>query len=97
MNKTIWKFPLVAEQVQTIEMPLGSEILTVQEQFNEPVMWAVVDPSKGKEFRFFEVFGTGHFMTELDKNKTRKYISTFQVDSGNYVFHVFEVITKEQK
>ncbi len=88
---TIWKFPLVAGQVKKIEMPLGSEILTVQAQLNEPVIWAIVNPEQVKEVRYFELFGTGSLMPELEANKERKYINTYQVDDGNYVFHLFEL------
>ena len=72
-------------------MPLYAEVLTVQAQFNEPMMWAVVNPEQVKEVRYFELFGTGHPMPELDATKERKYINTFQVDDGNYVFHLFEL------
>lgn len=91
-QKTIWKFPLKTVGVQTIQMPLFSEILTVQEQFNEPMMWALVDPEQSERVpRTFEMVGTGHGMHD---NYVRKYIGTYQMDAGNYVFHVFELLSK---
>ena len=33
----IYKYPLALEDKQTIEMPIGSQILCVQTQFNQPL------------------------------------------------------------
>jgi len=89
MNKTIWKFPLKVTDGQNISMPVGSEILTVQTQNEEPCLWALVDPKATTEIRFFEIFGTGH-PVGYDMGVSRKYISTFQLRGGALVFHVFE-------
>ena len=40
---TIWKYPLETVTNQTVRMPLGSKILTVQVQHAYPCLWAVVD------------------------------------------------------
>lgn len=91
MEKTIWKFELENTDEQKVEMPVGSEILTVQTQNETPCLWALVDPSADKETRYLEVFGTGNplpYCTDLD----RIYISTYQLKGGSLVFHVFEYI-----
>ena len=89
--KTIWKFPIKVGDIITIEMPLYSQVLTIQSQFDEPMMWALVDPKQIKETRYFEVFGTGHSVPDLDATKQRNYINTFQVHGGSLIFHLFEL------
>ena len=89
MEMTIWKFELETTDKQTIEMPVDSEILTVQTQNGEPCLWALVDPAAEKETRTFEVFGTGHTL-HYDMGITKDYIGTYQLNSGALVFHVFE-------
>lgn len=41
--------------------------------------------------RSIEIFGAGHEIP-VDMGIERKYISTFQMSDGNYVFHAFERI-----
>lgn len=72
---------------QTIEMPVGAEILTIQLQHDIPNLWAVVDTEiEEKETRNFAIVGTGHAMEDGDM----KYIGTFQLFDGGFVGHVFE-------
>jgi len=91
-KQTIWKYPLEFQDVQTIRMPIGAEILTVQIQDGKPCLWAVVDVDDKvlTEPRFIIMYGTGHSMevSSLD----RKYIATFQI--WELVYHVFEYIVK---
>ena len=89
MKKTIWKFELETTDKQTLKMPVGAKILTVQTQNEKPCLWALVDPNAEKEDRFIEVFGTGHPIG-CDMGVDRKYISTYQLRGGSLVFHVFE-------
>ncbi len=92
--KTIWKFPIAITNFTAIEMPLSAEILTVQEQFNEPMMWALVDSDEVTEIRIFELFAIGQQVAEVGEHEERVYINTFQTDWGNYVFHLFEIKAK---
>lgn len=87
--KTIYKYPLPIEDVVSIDMPVGAEVLTVQMQRGEPQLWALVpiDTWAPKERRLFRVAGTGHPIG----SKVRRYIGTFQLLNGDLVFHVFEV------
>ena len=87
--KTIWKFQLETTDKQSIEMPIGAVILSVQTQHDILCMWAMVDTEDVKETRFFEVFGTGHEV-HCDMGVMRKHIGTYQVSGGNLVFHLFE-------
>jgi len=90
MKKQIWKFSL-GEGSNTISMPKGAEILTVQTQQLIPVIWALVDPSAEKEERHFEVFATGENI-HCDMGVERKYINTFQIADGVLIYHLFERI-----
>lgn len=86
----IWKYPLNAlVQPTRISIPKGAEILCVQTQHNQPMLWAKVETENEKETRLFWVFGTGHM---ISNNLELEYISTFQLEGGALVFHVFEQI-----
>ena len=58
----IYKYPLHPVREQTIEMPLGAEILCCQLQ-GAPTIWAKVDPSEPIVQRTFLLVGTGEEMT----------------------------------
>lgn len=89
--KTIWKFPLRVADKQTIEMPAGAQILSVQSQGETACLWARVDSDAPKEPRVVAIFGTGHAMPEDEITFKLKFISTFQMLDGALVFHAFEV------
>lgn len=91
MSKQIWKFELPKVHNSQIDMPHGSEILCVQVQGNSNTcIWALVDSAAPKTTRHFEIYGTGHEIS--NDMSTRKYIGTFQLSGGSLVFHLFEVI-----
>ncbi len=85
--KAIWKYELKPTDDQNIEMPDGAEILTMQCQGETPCLWVLVDPTKRKKIRRFEIFGTGHTMDVLSVST---YVGTYQLKDGQLVFHVFE-------
>jgi len=72
-------------------MPKDAEILTIQTQRDKPYIWALVNPENEKELRHFEIYGTGHDIND-EEGINRKYINTFQLYNGSYVFHLFERI-----
>lgn len=84
----IWKYELKVDGVQKINMPEGAKILTVQTQFDNPCIWALVNPTNTLTVRNFEIYGTGHNI----QIGSRQYIGTFQVNSGFLIFHVFELL-----
>lgn len=90
MAKTIWKFPLKTTDEQVIIMPAGAEILTIQTQYEEPCIWALVDPLRPKKERIILIHGTGHPVSDTIKKQT--YIGTYQLHGGSLVFHAFEAI-----
>lgn len=86
--RTIWKYPLQSTDVQSIGLPEGAKILTVQVQQDEVCMWACVNPNKQLEPRTIHIYGTGY---DVQNSEQLKYISTFQLHNGNLVFHAFEL------
>jgi len=92
---TIWKFPLEFLEEQTIRMPPGAHVLTVQMQAGIPCLWAEVDDALGgaQDDRSFYIVGTGH---PLPADRGR-YIGTFQMHSGEFIFHVYQKLNASTK
>ena len=85
--KEVWKYKLRSADRQTVTMPAAAEILQVDDQFSELVMWALVDrDAQNTVSREIEMFTTGHPMDEA----IRIYIGTVLI--GSLVWHVFERI-----
>lgn len=85
-TQTIWKYTLDTVDYQELSMPAGAEILTVQVQNFQPCLWAKVDPHAALEMRGIITHGTGHPVNpEADR-----YIGTYQISGGSFIFHVFE-------
>lgn len=89
MEKSIFKYNLETTDKQTVLMPKGAEILTIQAQDEHAKLWALVDPTAHLEERTIEIFGIGHPVC-CDMGVECKYISTYQLFGGNCVFHAFE-------
>ncbi len=87
MSKTIWKYPASPGGPWTQMMPAGAEVLSVQVQRSQVVMWVLVDANRPEEAREFTAYGTGHPMPD----NPGKFIGTFQLASGDLIFHLFEV------
>lgn len=87
--KTIWKYDLPAIG-GSIELPRSAEILTIQTQYGQPKLWALVsmDDQEPPVKRTFKVYGTGHVLPD----NPGKYIGTFQMFEGKIVFHLFEEV-----
>lgn len=89
IEKTIHKYKLKMKDMQEITMPVNADILCVQTQFEKPCIWALINPKlKGVEDRCFRIYGTGHTINYTNL----KYIGTFQLSVGNYVFHLYECV-----
>ena len=84
----IWKWTLATTDKQTLNMPKGAKILTVQTQGEEAQLWALCDETAPKEPRQFVIHGTGNPMPPGDPGT---YIATYQLMGGSLVFHVFEL------
>jgi hypothetical protein len=84
---TIWKYPLVVVDEQTVQMPAMATMLCVQLQQESPCLWALVDEINPKTQRRILIRGTGHDASGI---VGYRYIGTFQMLEGRLVFHVFD-------
>lgn len=89
MAKKIYKYPLTIEDVQGVLMPTGAQVLCAQTQGGKPYLWAIVDPDLPDEVKKIRIVGTGHPMVGVN---VERYIGTFQMADGRFVFHVFEAL-----
>ena len=85
----IYKYPLELTGYQVLKLPMGAQILTVQTQNGKPFLWALVNTKKEETDFEIEILGTGDQITGTNE---RKYISTFQLNGGEFVFHVFQYL-----
>ncbi len=89
--KTIWKFTLDILDTQSILMPDGAEILSVSEQFDMPVLYALVDSEASVTPRMVYIRGTGHPLNSLAANLDggAKFVGTVKTMGGQLMWHVF--------
>ncbi len=83
--KKIHKYTLRITDEQAVELPHGSEILSVQEQDGELVFWAIVPVTRVKITHTFSIYGTGFKIT--NKSNIEVYLGTVKI--GRLVWHVF--------
>lgn len=85
--KTIFKYALEVTDTQTVDLPADAVILTVQLQNGDPMLWALIDADTTQgQTRKIHIYGTGHPI----RDRLGRYLSTFQMQNGRLVFHVFE-------
>ena len=82
----IWKFELLPGM--SVSMPRGAEVLHAAGQGDGLFVWALCDPDRPTESRYFDVYGTGHPCPDPDH--LGRYVGTAHLDDGALVFHVFE-------
>ncbi len=87
--KTIYKYKLEVADRQIVDLPTDAVILSIQTQHNMPVLWAEVDTNSPTKPIIIEMFGTSHELRE-GMGTSRQYIATFQMNSGDLVFHAYE-------
>jgi hypothetical protein len=82
----IWKFPLLVTDLQSVALPAGAKLLSVQAQGDMPQLWALVDEMAAIEHRTFATYGTG----DPIPSDPGAYVGTYQIRGGTLVLHVFE-------
>ena len=88
--KTIWKYELLPNRMQTVTIPFGGQILTAQtKEDNAPIMWVLVDPDMPMLERHLGIYTTN---TAVPDDPGR-YIGTFTIYEGTLEFHLFEMDT----
>jgi hypothetical protein len=90
--KTVYKYDLPAigagEDTFEVILPEDARLLTVQLQYGEPKLWALVNTEREPVPHLIRVAGTGH---PLDAGYLHSYLGTVQMADGRFVFHYFEV------
>jgi hypothetical protein len=81
----VWKYVLAPVPEQTINIPVGAQLLHVAEQNGQLCLWAKVDLSGAVVSRRFYVAATGYEMPSYVE-----HIGTALMQGGDLVFHVFE-------
>ncbi len=82
--RRIFKYSLQRVYRQLIGMPRGAEILSVQAQFGEAVIWAAVNPEQEMGKRIIYSIPTG------EEPPDGMFLGTIQFNDGAFVLHVFE-------
>ena len=82
---SVWKFPFDVNDRVEIEMPKGSQFLSVQIQDGRTTLWAMAATDGELVKRHLLIRGTGH-----DAIGVGRFIDTFQMYAGQLVFHAFE-------
>jgi len=86
--KTVYKYTLDLVDLQVIQLPYDSTILSVAEQFDQIVLYALVDPAETLVAEHtIRIAGTGHTI----KQPHVHFIGSIVLEAGHLVFHVFEV------
>jgi hypothetical protein len=89
----IFKFSLPHSGIKAVSLPVGAKILSVHEQANTPLFWALVDPKAKCEDRTFAVYQNGEEIRETE-GTSKEYLGTIHLFQGEYVIHVFELHQK---
>lgn len=87
MSKFVYKYPL-ALRARSIDLPKGSEILSVANQGERIVLYALVDPEQPIEPRSIEIILTGEEI--VTPQFLGRFVGTVLLDAGAFVVHVYE-------
>jgi hypothetical protein len=82
-----YQIPVETENEIKIDLPSGARVLSAREQQGQLYMWALVDSGKPVEARYFRLFTTGQ---QIENAASLAFVGTFQLQSGNLVYHLFE-------
>jgi len=91
--KTIYKYPLVITDRQSITLPVDAQLLDIQTQPqtpDQPQLWALHELPAGDTVLMeyhIRMIGTGH---RVPDNEKLRHISTIQIRGGTFVLHSFE-------
>lgn len=86
--KRIYKYELKIVDYQDLELPKNSKILSVKNQYENIVVYAIVDTEiKIYDLYHFVIKGTGHDLPEgLDDYD---FLGTVKLAKGELMFHIF--------
>jgi 3-oxoacyl-(acyl-carrier-protein) synthase len=85
--KSIYKYELDITDSQILDLPVGSKLLSVANQNNKIVLYALVNVDVTfKKSHTIITHGTGHQANDVDD---ATFLGTVLLHSGQLVFHVF--------
>lgn len=82
--KTIYKYPLLLEGAQTLDLPALYQILDVQFQGEQLCLWALVNNDVPLKTLQIRIYGTGSLSVPPSPGH---HLATVQ--QGPYVWHIF--------
>ena len=85
MKRKIYKYNLDVTDKQTLNLPIGYQVLTVQLQKGNLCLWVSVDPDAPLEEVAIRMIPTGGDLEFPHSG----YCGTIQLCNGGLVFHVF--------
>lgn len=93
----IGKFMLETTDRQVLEIPAPATILSVTEQRNELVLYAIMEPDAPTVTKVIDIYGTGHQIpkersTYLGEPQTEPgtFLGTVGTCAGSLMWHVFD-------
>jgi hypothetical protein len=85
--KRIFKYQLEIKDEQTLELPVGSKILSVVNIGEKIYVYAIVNTEqKTNETYLIVIHGTGHIVGETDDYT---FLGTVIVFNGKLIWHIF--------
>ena len=89
--ETIHKYTLDITDTQEIVLPYGAQIMSVCEQRNRVVLYALIDMYENTQqiCHTIRIVGTGQPL-EKDFIRTHSFIGTVSLNGGDFMWHVFE-------
>ena len=89
MSAMIQKYPLQRAPVTVARVPAGSSIMSVQAQYNEPVLYVLAPDGPVLETMQIELYVTGAIVHHPSK---LEYIGTVMLDNDSFVLHAYHRI-----
>lgn len=85
--RRIYKYPLITTDAQLIELPVGSSVLSVIDQNDCIMLYALVDDEVVEKQPYkISIHGTGHNAYEATPGE---FVGTVVLYDNALVFHVF--------
>lgn len=106
----VWKYLLKVEDVQSVDIPIGGQILDLQLQENNPCLWVLVVEDNPLESRIFRTYNTGQsigcsgtyigtyqYFHNDDNNEQEEKQEQEKLILSRKTYHVFEVLNVRRK
>lgn len=87
-NATIWKYELNKNDTTVLRIPKKNKVISVANQGNKLVLYAIVDPTSQIEAVIIDVIPTGELLNDNVFNT--EFIGTVSTHDGDLIWHVFK-------